>query len=136
MSLVPTLKVLGDHVDLEGVLDWLTAEGRADFMPEPYRQTVAGIELMRSQPYPPPDYMKKHYADQELFKRSYPVTLKNVEKVKRAGGRIGLGTDSCGTGLSFSGQYWKEFWHLTSGRPVQFRGPRGGHPDQRRNHRP
>ncbi|MEW6265868.1 MAG: amidohydrolase family protein [Thermodesulfobacteriota bacterium] len=113
ISLVPTLKAIGDHADMEAVLDWLTREGRADFMPEPYRQTVAGLELMRSRPYPPPDYRKKFYPDVDMLSRGYPITLKNVARVKKAGGRIGVGTDSCGTGLSFAGQYWRELWLLT-----------------------
>ena len=113
ISLVPTLKALGDYVYLDDVKDWLSAEGRGDFLSEPYRQTISGIELLSVNPYPPSDYAKKFYADGDMLRRGYPVTLKNVEKIMKAGGRVGVGTDSCGTGLSFSGQYWKELWHLT-----------------------
>lgn len=37
-----------------------------------------------------------------------------MEKIKRAGGAIGVGTDCCGTGLSFFGSYWKELKWLTA----------------------
>ena len=113
ISLVPTLKALGDYVYLDSVMDWLSGEGRGDFLPEPYRQTTSGVELLSSSPYPPADYQKQFYADVDMLRRGYPATLKNVEKIMKAGGRVGVGTDSCGTGLSFSGQYWKELWHLT-----------------------
>ena len=40
--------------------------------------------------------------------------LKNVERIKKSGGTIGVGTDCCGTHLSFFGYYWKELKWLTS----------------------
>ena len=113
VCIVPTIKAVGDFTEIKTVLDWLSREGRADFMPEPYRQTVEAAEGMLKTPYPPPDYRTQFYPDTELFERGYPNILKNVETIKRAGGRIGVGTDSCGTGLGFSGQYWKELEHLT-----------------------
>jgi imidazolonepropionase-like amidohydrolase len=64
-------------------------------------------------PYPPPNYMEKYYPDIEFFRKGYPVTLRNIEQIKNAGGKIGVGTDTCGTGLSFFGFYWKELKHLT-----------------------
>jgi imidazolonepropionase-like amidohydrolase len=48
-----------------------------------------------------------------FFKKAYPIAIENVEKIKAAGGKIGVGTDTCGTGLSFFGFYWKELKHLT-----------------------
>ena len=113
VSIIPTLKAMGDFSDLDSVLDWVSGPGRCDFLPEPLRQTINGIELMKSKSYPPADYRKKFYSDVEMFKRGYETILKNTAKIKKAGGRIGVGTDSCGTGLSFSGQYYKELIHLT-----------------------
>ena len=56
--------------------------------------------------------MDKFYPDIDFFKSSYPVAMKNVEKIKTSGGKIGVGTDTCGTGLSFFGSYHKELEHL------------------------
>jgi imidazolonepropionase-like amidohydrolase len=113
MAIVPTLKVLGDVYEIDEILDWLNGDGREDFMPEPFRQSINGIELLKSKSYPPSDYMDKYYPDIDFFRSGYPVALKNIERIKKAGGTIGVGTDTCGTGLSFFGSYWKELFHLT-----------------------
>lgn len=112
MAIVPTLKAMGDFMDLGRVQNWLEGPGRSDFMPEPYKQTLAGVKLMQQTPYPPPDYKKKFYADIDMMRRGYETALKNVELIKQSGGRVGVGTDSFGTSLSFSGQYWWELSHL------------------------
>ena len=108
MAIVPTLKVFADYSDIVEILEWLNAKGKKDFMPEPFRQTVDGVELLLKKPYPPADYRDKYYPDIEFFRKAYPVALKNIEQIKKAGGRIGVGTDTCGTGLSFFGFFWKE----------------------------
>lgn len=112
MAIVPTLKVLGDNFDIEDMLSWLEGQGKGDFMPEPLRQSMHEVKNLTKKPYPPSDYMDKFYPDVEFFKKGYPVALKNVESIKKAGGRIGVGTDTCGTGLSFFGFYYKELEHL------------------------
>ena len=112
MAIVPTLKAMGDFMDIGKVQRWLEEQGRADFMPEPFRQTLAGVKLMQSASYPPPDYKKKFYADIDMMRRGYETALKNVALIKQAGGQVGAGTDSFGTSLSFAGQYWWELSHL------------------------
>jgi len=64
--------------------------------------------MLLNEPYPPADYPKRFYQDRDFFRRSYPIALKNVERIRNAGGTIGVATDTCGTGLSFFGSYWKE----------------------------
>lgn len=113
MALIPTLKAPGDFLEIESIRDWLIQRGREDFLPEPYRQSLANVETLLKKPYPPPDYLKKYYYDMASLNKTYPITLRNVEKIKTAGGKIGVGTDMCGTGLSFFGSYWKELKHLT-----------------------
>ncbi len=113
MAIVPTLKVFGDNFEIEELLNWLENEGKADFMPEPLRQSVREVKKLLRKPYPPPDYMDKFYPDISFFRKAYPVAIQNVEKIRAAGGKIGVGTDTCGTGLSFFGFYWKELKHLT-----------------------
>jgi imidazolonepropionase-like amidohydrolase len=113
MAIVPTLKVLGDSFDIEMLRDWLNVVGDQDFMPEPLRQSKGEIDRLFRKPYPPADFKEKFYPDIEFFKRGYPVAMRNVEKMKKAGARIGVGTDTCGTGLSFFGFYFRELEHLT-----------------------
>ncbi|MCD6586231.1 MAG: amidohydrolase family protein [Desulfobacteraceae bacterium] len=112
MGIVPTVKVMGDNFETDELLNWLYFDGNSDFMSEPMRQTVSEILKLQQTPYPPQDYMKKFYPDIEFFKRGYPNVLKNVEMIRQAGGKIGVGTDTCGTGLSFFGFYYKELEHL------------------------
>ena len=113
MAIVPTLKVFGDNLEIKEMLNWLGNNGKADFMPEPLRQSIREVKKLLRKPYPPPDYMDKFYPDISFFKKAYPVAIQNVEKIRVAGGKIGVGTDTCGTGLSFFGFYWKELKHLT-----------------------
>ena len=114
MAIIPTLKVMGDGFEIEEMMSWLNHEGKSDFMPEPLRQSIYEIKKLFLLPYPPSDYMKKFYMDIEFFKKGYPVALNNVEKIKTAGGKIGVGTDTCGTGLGFFGFYYRELEHLIS----------------------
>jgi imidazolonepropionase-like amidohydrolase len=114
MAIVPTLKVLGDAFEIENMLSWLNTHGKKDFMPEPLRQSIHEVEKLLIKPYPPTDYKKKFYPDIKFFEEGYPLGLKNVENIKNSGGRIGVGTDTCGTGLSFFGFYYKELEHLTN----------------------
>jgi imidazolonepropionase-like amidohydrolase len=113
MAIVPTIKVFGDNFEIEEMHSWLENEGKTDFMPEPRRQSIQGVKILLQEPYPPEDYMDKFYPDLEFLKKAYPIVLQNVEKIKASGGKIGVGTDTCGTGLSFFGFYWKELKHLT-----------------------
>ena len=110
---VPTIKVFGDNFEIRELLNWLEGEGKTDFMPEPLRQSIQEVKKLLRKPYPPPDYMDKFYPDISFFKKAYPIVIQNVDKIRASGGKIGVGTDTCGTGLSFFGFYWKELKHLT-----------------------
>ncbi|MCX5852166.1 MAG: amidohydrolase family protein [Deltaproteobacteria bacterium] len=113
MAIIPTAKVMGDFYEAEEILHFLKTKGKEDLLSEPLRQSIEGVEVLFRRPYPPNDYATQFYPDAEYFKRSYPFVLKNIEKIKKAGGTIGVGTDCCGTGLSFFGSYWKELKALT-----------------------
>jgi len=113
MAIVPTLKVFGDNFEIEEMLNWLGNEGKTDFMPEPLRQSIREVKKLLRKPYPPSDYMDKFYPDISFFRKAYPIAIQNIEKIRAAGGKVGVGTDTCGTGLSFFGFYWKELKHLT-----------------------
>jgi imidazolonepropionase-like amidohydrolase len=113
MAILPTLKVTGDYLEIEAMIDWLEGEARSIFMPEPLRQVLYSVRFLQTRPYPPANSQGKLYLDYEHFQAGYPHALKNIELIHEAGGRIGVGTDTCGTTLSFFPFYWKELWHLT-----------------------
>ncbi len=113
MAIVPTLKIFGDSFEINDMLDWLNNGGKTDFMSVPLHQSINEVKKLLRKPYPPADYKDKFYHDISFFKKGYPIAVKNVEKIKTGGGKIGVGTDTCGTGLSFFGFYWKELKHLT-----------------------
>jgi imidazolonepropionase-like amidohydrolase len=112
MAIVPTLKVTGDYLEIEAMIDWLEGEAQSIFMPEPLRQVLRSVRFLQTRPYPPANSHGKRYLDLEHFQVGYPHTLKNIELIHKAGGNIGVGTDTCGTTLSFFPFYWKELWHL------------------------
>ena len=103
-----------DYLEIDEILDFLRTKGSEDLLSEPLRQSINGIEMFFKKPYPPKDYENKFYADVEFFKRTHPTVLRNVERIMKMGGTIGVGTDCCGTGMSFFGHYWKELKWLTS----------------------
>jgi hypothetical protein len=113
MAIVPTLKAAGDYLDLDPMIDWLEGKAEPEFMPEPRRQVLYSVKFLLSKPYPPQDPKGKLYLDVEYFRTGYPHALKNIKLIRDAGGKIGVGTDTCGTTLSFFPHYWKELWHLT-----------------------
>lgn len=53
-----------------------------------FKVTLNALRQMNAQ------LTKNFYPDIEFFKRGYPVAMRNVEKMKKAGARIGVGTDT------------------------------------------
>jgi imidazolonepropionase-like amidohydrolase len=113
MAIIPTVKAMGDYLEVDEILDFLRTKGAEDLLSEPLRQSIEGIEMFFKKPYPPKDYENQFYPDVEFFKRTHPTVLRNVERIMKMGGTIGVGTDCCGTGMSFFGHYWKELKWLT-----------------------
>ena len=58
-SIIPTLKIYSDSLEVETLLNWLHQDGKNDFMPEPLRQSIRELEVLFQKPYPPSGYMKK-----------------------------------------------------------------------------
>jgi imidazolonepropionase-like amidohydrolase len=111
MAIVPTLRVNHSCFEVAETLQWLDAEGKDDYAPEPLVQIRRGWEAHTRSPYPPSH--RQAYLDVSKSERGFETTLKNVERIKKAGGIIGVGTDSCGCYLNLPGFYWKELQLLT-----------------------
>jgi imidazolonepropionase-like amidohydrolase len=111
MAIVPTLRVNHSYLEVDETLQWLDAEGKDDYAAEPLAQITRGLEAHTRQPYPPDD--RQAYLDVNKSGRGFETTLRNLERIKKAGGVIGVGTDSYGCHLNLPGFYWKELQLLT-----------------------
>jgi imidazolonepropionase-like amidohydrolase len=111
MAIVPTLRVNHSCFEVEEMLQWLGAEGKEDYAPEPLAQIIASLQASTRKPYPP-DHQQV-YLDTDKSRRGFETTRSNVERIKQAGGTIGVGTDCYGSSLNLPGFYWKELLLLT-----------------------
>jgi hypothetical protein len=55
MAIVPTLKAMGDYLEVEEILEFLKKKGPEDLLSEPLRQSLEGVEILLKKPYPPTD---------------------------------------------------------------------------------
>lgn len=106
MAIIPTLRVNRSCFEGEETLGWLNAEGKTDYADEPLKQVILNWESTLQKPYPPD--AKNVYLDMEKSKLGFDTTVRNLARIKKAGGRIGVGTDSFGCYLNLPGFYWKE----------------------------
>lgn len=112
MALHPTLTILDiGNSKLWEQLDQHVREGGRSFLePESLRQVKKFFDTYLRKDYPPSkeECMKNFYLDIPLHKRSFPTAIKNVFKLHKAGGRVGVGTDSGGSLMSFFGILYLE----------------------------
>jgi imidazolonepropionase-like amidohydrolase len=106
MAIIPTLRVNRSSFEGDETLAWLDADGKADYAEEPLAQIRQNWKSTLRKPYPP-DHQNP-YLDMEKSKKGYEVTVRNLANIKKAGGRIGVGTDSFGCYLNLPGFFWKE----------------------------
>lgn len=83
-------------------------------MPLVWQQIVAALEAHKRTPYPPdnPSY-RRLFTNVDLCKRSYNTTVRNVQRIKKAGVMIGVGSDGFSSYINMGGFYWKELELLT-----------------------
>jgi imidazolonepropionase-like amidohydrolase len=111
MAIVPTLRVNHSCFEVDETLQWLGAEGKDDYATEPLAQIIRGLEAHTRKPFPPDN--RQAYLDISKSGHGFETTLKNVERIKKSGGLIGVGTDSFGSYLNLPGCYWRELQLLT-----------------------
>jgi len=111
MAIVPTLRVNHSYTEVDEILEWLVKDGKGDYTPECLAQITRNLEAHKRKPYPPD---KKHiYLDVEKSRDGFETTRQNVERLKKAGALIGVGSDAFGCYLNLPGFYWKELLLLT-----------------------
>jgi imidazolonepropionase-like amidohydrolase len=111
MAIVPTLRVNESCFEIEETLTHLEVHGEQEYAPVALQQIRDNLMIHLHQPYPPRD--SKLYLDVEKSRRGFEITLINVNRIKNAGGIIGVGTDSFGCYLNLPDFYWKELINLT-----------------------
>ena len=112
---IPTLRVVHNVYEIDDMLNWVHSEGKADYMPLVLQQIVAALESHKKTPYPPSDNPtdRQLYVNVDLCKRSYETTVRNVQRIKKAGGLIGVGSDGFSSYINMGGFFWKELELLT-----------------------
>ena len=112
---VPTLRVVHNVYEIDDMLGWVHSEGREDYMPLVLQQIITALEAHKKSPYPPTDNPtdRQLYVNVDLCKRSYDTTVRNVQRIRKAGGRIGVGSDGFSSYINMGGFYWKELELLT-----------------------
>ncbi|MEN6348674.1 MAG: amidohydrolase family protein [Syntrophomonas sp.] len=110
-AIVPTLRVNQSCFEIDEILEWLHGQGKSDYTPVCFTQINGNLDLHKQKPYPP-DH-NHVYLDIEKSKRGFETTLRNLERLKKAGALIGVGSDNFGCYLNLPGFYWKELLLLT-----------------------
>lgn len=118
MAFHPTLTVLDcGNTALWNKLDSLVKNKGNDFLErEPRRQVRQFFDTYLRKQFPPPEKecQKDFFLDIDLLGKCYQAALNNTSKIHRAGGRVGVATDSGGSLMSFFGVlYPKELKRMT-----------------------
>ena len=112
---IPTLRVVHNVYEIDDMLNWVHSDGKEDYMPLVLQQIITALEAHKKTPYPPADNPtdRQLYVDVDLCKRSYEATVRNVQRIKKAGGKIGVGSDGFSSYINMGGFFWKELELLT-----------------------
>lgn len=118
MAYHPTLTILDcGNKQLWNKLDRLVAESGGTFLgKEPRRQVKEFFDTYLRKEFPPSDEecQRNYYLDTDLLGRCYKNAENNTARIHRAGGRVGVATDSGGSLMSFFGiLYAEELERLT-----------------------
>lgn len=112
MALHPTLTILDlGNVKLWQQLDQLVREKGEDFLePAPLQQVKEFFDTYLRKDYPPSkeECMKNFYMDIPLLEKGFSIAANNAWKLHKAGARVGVGTDSGGSLMSFFGVLYPE----------------------------
>jgi len=114
-AIIPTISIYADLLITTKLLKIVETSGKKHLTPEAITQITAVLKE-----YIAADDDKSRLedrsglrADPVYIRDMYPNVIKNIRKLKQAGARIGIGTDS-GSALTFFGFYYKELKHMAS----------------------
>jgi imidazolonepropionase-like amidohydrolase len=113
MAIVPTVMAMGEFLDEEELLERLRTRGSDYLMPEPARQITERLQASLSQRDREltPEERRELVFDRRYLEESFPNGIANLQKLRRMGGVVGLGTDNGGTYAGLFGRYPRELRH-------------------------
>ena len=115
-AIVPTIRVFGDVFIMGNMLKLIETRGKEYLTPEALIQGTRFLESLLA--VEDGDFSDEERSsllgDPLYFKDMFPNVIKNIKKLKSAGAKIGIGTDSGGSSLSLFGFYGDELKYVAS----------------------
>lgn len=116
VAIVPTIRIFGDFLIARKLLKLVETSGKEYLTPEALGQTTKSVKKILA--VEDDDMSDEEWsslrADPLYFKDLFPNVIKNIEKLKSAGAKIGIGTDSGGSPFALFGFYGDELKYVAS----------------------
>ena len=115
-AIVPTISIFGNFLIARKVLNLMETRGKEYLTPESLVQATGAVEKILSVEDSDLSDVERSFlrVDPVYFKDMFPNVIKNIEKLKSAGAKIGIGTDSGGSLLALFGFYGDELKYMAS----------------------
>jgi len=115
-AIVPTIRIFGDFLIARELLKLIETRGKEYLTPEALGQTTRSVKkiLAVEDGDLSVELWNSLRVDPLYFKDMFPNVIKNVEKLKSAGAKIGIGTDSGGSPFALFGFYGDELKYVAS----------------------
>jgi imidazolonepropionase-like amidohydrolase len=113
---VPTISIFGDFLTTKKLLKLIEKRGREYLTPEALIQTTGAVKrILAVEDGDLSDEERNGLqVDPLYFKHMFPNVIKNVERLKSLGAKIGIGTDSGGSSMALFGFYGDELKYVAS----------------------
>ena len=117
IPIIPTLDVFAPMINLP---EWINTEkGKAHLCPISLKQTREVLSLYKKG-ITSEMARKEYYGDVEEVTRQFPLMIKNIHKLHKAGAIVGCGTDSGGDSFAVFGRIYAEINHLIKAGMTSF----------------
>ena len=114
-AIIPTIRIFGDFLIARKLMKLMEARGREYLSPEALKQITASVKkLIAVDNGDLSDEDRRSLrVDPLYFKDMFPNVINNIAKLKSAGAKIGIGTDS-GSTISLFGLFSDELKYMAS----------------------
>ena len=115
-AIIPTISIFGDFLITRKLLKLIETRGKEYLTPEALTQVTGAVKRISA-------VENGDLSDEErsglpvdplYFKDMFPNVIKNIEKLKNTGAKIGIGTDSGGSLMALFGFYGDELKYMAS----------------------
>jgi hypothetical protein len=115
-TIVPTISIFGNFLITRKLLKLFLTRGKDYLAPEALLQATGAVEKILSVEDGNLSEEERGglLADPLFFKDMFPNVITNIKKLKSAGAKIGIGTDSGGSSLALFGFYGDELKYVAS----------------------